>query len=153
MSIQPYVFPPRFRCAHVGSEVCLWSSVKWPQNSDIQLCTHIYIFLLQLRDFSALWLVLIDQCSLQPDVVQRVLIGDIDILLCRHQFDLYMLANALDGTEIDGLHSVGAFRTPRQIVSDPQRSFKFQLLTDSNTHTGVSAGFSLKIFKLDHSRH
>ena len=54
--------------------------------------------------------------SLQADIVKRILVCDIDILLCRHQFYLYMPTDTLHRSEVDSLR-VGSFGAPGQIMS------------------------------------
>jgi hypothetical protein len=70
----------------------------------------------------ALWgqLISIDPPSLQSYVVQSILVRNIDILLGRHQFDLNVSTNTLNGPEIDRLNSIRAFRSPGEVVATHQ---------------------------------
>lgn len=81
--------------------------------ADRSSCTDIRILLLLLRAVSfRRQLVCIDSPSLQTNVIQSVLIGNIDILLLRNELYLNVTANTLDGPQIHSLDTVGALGTP-----------------------------------------
>lgn len=84
---------------------------------------HICVLLLLLASISLRGqLASVHASSLQPDIVESVLIRNVNVLLSRDKFHLDVAAHALDRSEVDGLDGIGALGAPGKIMSASQRS-------------------------------